>query len=95
MTMAQPPRQSTKAMQTACDRFNASHPIGSKISVAPGAKDGRWVTVEVARPGAYIMGGHTAVVQVTGGHGCIALGHVRDASPPVLASRPGLHGLPT
>lgn len=70
-------------MQAACDRFNAAHFVGSRILAFPGAVEGPLVEIRVAEPGAYVMGGHTAVVQVTGGYGCIALTHVRDV--PVLA----------
>lgn len=72
--MRKPPTPGENARAVA--RFNARHKVGDTITVAPGAHDGRRVDVQVAEPGAYIMGGHTAVVQVTGGHGCIALNHV-------------------
>jgi hypothetical protein len=65
-------------MQAQCDAFNASHAIGDKIWVAPGDVRGRYVQESIVKPGAYILGDHTAVVQVTGGHGCISLSHVRD-----------------
>jgi hypothetical protein len=78
MRMSKP--QTAKQMQAACARFNADHPIGSSIKVRPGAFVGPLQTVEIVRPGAYILGGHTPVVQVTGGHGCIALTHVEEAS---------------
>jgi hypothetical protein len=65
-------------MQAQCDEFNTSHPIGCSMWVAPGDVRGRFVEERVVQPGAYVLGGHTPVVQVTGGHGCIALTHVRD-----------------
>jgi hypothetical protein len=71
-----PKRPSQAAMEAACKAFNTSHPIGSKIWVAPGSREGRYVEVEVREPGAQVMSGHTVVVYVTGGHGCIALSHV-------------------
>lgn len=74
--MPMPKRQSPAKMQAECDRFNSEHIVGSFIRVAPGARDGERKVVQIVKPGAYVMGGHTAVVQVTGGHGCIALSHV-------------------
>ena len=67
-----PPSQAT--MQRLCDAFNAAHPIDSTISVWPRSRDVPPVPRVVIEPGAYILGGHTAVVQVRGG--CIALSHV-------------------
>lgn len=64
-------------LEAQCARFNAEHPVGSTIRVWPGAVNERPpVPVTVVAPGAYVLGGHTAVVRVTGGHGCIALSHV-------------------
>lgn len=73
-----PPSQ--RKMQADCDRFNKRTPVGSKIRVWPGAvHDGPGQVVTVREPGAYILSGHTAVVQVSGGHGCIALTHAAPA----------------
>lgn len=78
-----PKRPSPKAMQQACDLFNSKHPVGSDVLVWPGFThdhEGSSIAgrdAKVVAPGAYVMGGHTAVVQVDGGHGCIALNHVR------------------
>lgn len=69
-------KMSRKHMQQWCDAFNRENPIGSTIKVWPGARTGDPLDVQIVEPGAYIMSGHTAVVQVTGGHGCIALTHV-------------------
>ena len=80
-------KRSTKALQAACDRFNREFAVGAAIDVWPGSRtdrEGRPLDpqrVSVAEPGAYVMGGHTAVVQVSGGHGCIALTHVRLKAP--------------
>jgi hypothetical protein len=59
-------------MEAECERFNAA-----SIKVYPGATTEQSVDVQVVKPGAYVMSGHTAVVQVSGNHGCIALTHVR------------------
>jgi hypothetical protein len=68
-----------------CDRFNASHRIGDAIRVWPGfVGDGRSIIVTIVAPGARVLCG-TAVVQVTGGHGCIPLSNVDwvpDETPP-------------
>ncbi len=77
-----PRRISPAQMQRACDAFNARHKPGDAIEVYPAQIGGRVDTVQVREPGAYVMGGHTAVVQVTGGHGSIALSHVRNQPTP-------------
>ncbi|GJD92888.1 hypothetical protein OCOJLMKI_0071 [Methylobacterium iners] len=77
--MAGPRRLSPKKMQIACDRFNAKHSVGDTIGVWPGAIGmGTLHVVRIVEPGAHVLSGHTAVVQVSGGHGCIALTHVVD-----------------
>lgn len=77
-------RPTQKQMQAECDDFNAKHPIGTLIWVFPGDVRGRLAEVNVVEPGAYILYGHTAVVQVSGRHGCIALTHVYDAPSAVI-----------
>ena len=68
------------ALTVACERFNDAHKFGQTIKVWPGAIGaGEPREVKICMPGAYVLGGHTAVVQVTGGHGCIALDHVQTA----------------
>jgi hypothetical protein len=68
--------RSHRKLQAACDAFNAVHPIGSTIRVFPGDIRGRLDEVQIIEPGAYVLSAYTAVVQVTGGHRCIALSHV-------------------
>ena len=80
------------------DRFNRRHAVGSTIRVWPGwMGHGPGCLVAVAAPGAYVLGGHTPVVQVTGGHGCIDLRHARPAGKygqlPKVADQPA-PGLP-
>ncbi|WP_029002779.1 hypothetical protein [Azorhizobium doebereinerae] len=73
-------RPSQTAMAKQCDHFNTRHPVGSKVRVWTGLlHDGPGKVVEVALPGAYVLSGHTAVVQVIGGGGCVALSHVEPA----------------
>jgi hypothetical protein len=72
------PMPTLKQRQAECARFNARLPIGTSINVYPGGLGDRIDAVEIVEPGAYVLSGHTPVVQVTGGHGCIALTHVRE-----------------
>lgn len=63
-------------MQVECDRFNAAHPIGSEIVVLTGPREGEPSKRIVRAPGAIILSGHTPVVYISGGGGCVALTHV-------------------
>lgn len=75
-------KSSLGAMVLACERFNEAHEVNSEILVYPGAfGNGAPVKVRIVMPGAYVLSGHTAVVQVTGGYGCIALSHVVERGP--------------
>lgn len=67
------------AMQAACDRFNARHAIGATVMCWPGPREGAPVPRTVSGP-ACVLSGHTAVVYVSGGGGCIALSHVETGS---------------
>lgn len=70
-------RPSPRQMKVACDRFNVTHKPGDDITIYTGLV-GENPKVATVRSPAEILGGHTAVVYVTGGHhGCIALSHVR------------------
>lgn len=64
-------------MEAVCTAFNSANPVGAEIWGAPGDVRGRFELMKVVAPGAYVMSGHTMVVQVDSGHGCIALTHVR------------------
>lgn len=71
-----PIRQSLREMEAACDRFNEKHRPGDTITVYTGLYGENPKRAEVRYP-AEVMGGHTAVVYVTGGaHGSVALTHV-------------------
>ncbi len=72
-----PKHLSPAAMQRAVDQFNARYKVGDSIRCWPGARDGDPVARTIVEPGAHILGGHTPVVQVSGGGGCIALTHVQ------------------
>ena len=77
--MRQPPRPSPASMARQFEAFNARHAVGDTIHVWSGPREGKPVAVKIAHP-AQIMGGHTAVVYVTGERrGSIALSHVREA----------------
>ena len=68
--------QSLGEMTRACERFNDTHKVGRKIWVHPGSLDAPAVEATIVMPGAFVLSKHTAVVRVSGGHGCIALDHV-------------------
>lgn len=66
-------------MKEECARFLARNPIGSKVRYWTGAVHvGAGRVGEVVAPGAYVLGGHTSVVQIAGA-GCIALSHAAPA----------------
>ncbi|RUX22147.1 hypothetical protein EOA27_04345 [Mesorhizobium sp. M2A.F.Ca.ET.037.01.1.1] len=64
-------------MQADCDAFNRRHAVGDVIRVWTGPREGDPVERVTTSP-ACILGGHTAVVYVKGGGGCIALSHVES-----------------
>ena len=68
-------RPTQAQMQKAVAQFNHATPIGAIVQYWPGAKEGRRLEGTVTDPGAYILGGHTAVVQIEGA-GCVALSHI-------------------
>ena len=74
-----PRRKALATMRHDCAEFNARHPIGSPLLAWFATRDDPPTPVEVIEPGATVLNGHTAVVWVTGGRGCVALTHV---SPP-------------
>lgn len=62
-------------LQATCDVFNTLAPVGTKIRVCKGnVRRDPWHDTVIAEPGAYVLGGHTAVVKVPGDS--IALSHV-------------------
>jgi hypothetical protein len=64
------------------DRFNAEHPEGTRVRFWPGARWGDDGETELpakkglTRSAAWLLGGHTPVVMVTGQAGGVALTHV-------------------
>lgn len=68
-------RRSVEQMQRECDAFNKIYQVGDLIQVHPGAIMDPPVEVAITSR-AYVLGDHTPVVGVTGGHGCVALSHV-------------------
>jgi hypothetical protein len=68
-------RPSLKTMQKQCERFNAAHAVGDTIRCWTGPREGEPVERKVRYP-AMVLSGHTAVVYVEGGGGCVALSHV-------------------
>ena len=80
--MRQPKRgkPAPKVLQQLVDDFNRANPIGTRLRIWPGRMgEGDGELVQVVAPGAYVLGGHSAVVQVSGGHGCVALTHALPA----------------
>lgn len=68
-------RPTPKEMRAACDRFNAQFKPGDAVVVYTGIRGMDPKLAEVRCP-AEILGGHTPVVYVIGGHhGCVALTH--------------------
>ena len=59
--------------QSSVDSWNASHPVGTAVKVR---KDGGEVVESETRSEAWVLGGHTAVVMVTGIRGCYLLNRV-------------------
>ena len=81
----------TARLQEACDRFMRGRAVGEAIMCWPGTMDGKPQMRWIVAPGAYALGNHTAVVQVRGGGGCIALSHVDpDWYPPADLPKPAL-----
>lgn len=70
-------RQSPRQLQAACDAFNAAHKVGDTITVFSVLIGENPKQVQT-RSAAQILSGHTAVVYVTGGSGCIALTHIES-----------------
>lgn len=69
-------RPNRAKMQALCDVFNDAFSEGDEIGVWSGVREGEPRKVRVGNAGAYVMSGHTPVVHVIGGGGCIALSHV-------------------
>ncbi|MGW9447062.1 hypothetical protein [Bacillus mobilis] len=55
--------------------FNALHPVGTRVTIYPGARDGRAIRTRT-RSAAYTHQGHTDVVFVEDHGAFIALSHV-------------------
>jgi hypothetical protein len=70
---------SPQQKQAAVDKFNATHQVGASVLVWRGVREGDGEPAQTAGE-AYILQGHTPVVHVTGGHGCVALTHVASRS---------------
>ena len=62
-------------LQAAVEQFNRYHQPGDTVRVWTGPREGEGRLVQTVAA-AFILGGHTPVVYVTGGHGCVALTHV-------------------
>lgn len=71
---------SEKQLQAAVDAFNANFPVGTTVRVWKGVMgDGPGLVTEIVEPGAFILGGHTAVAKIPGD--AIALSHIVREAP--------------
>lgn len=66
---------SKKAAEAKVKHWNETTPIGSRVRYWPGRREGEGVESKT-RSEAWLLGGHSAVVQVEGRGGSIALTHV-------------------
>lgn len=69
----------------AAEAFDAAHPVGTPVLAWPGTRDDEPIRTRT-RTGAWVLGGHTAVVMVDGVAGGIALTHIEHdptRRPPV------------
>jgi hypothetical protein len=73
-------RPNPQKMAAACEAFNARYNVGDTITVFSGLVGENPTPVQIRYP-AQVLSGHTPVVYVTGGQGCIALSHVKDFHP--------------
>ncbi len=62
-----------KKLQTQCDEFNASAPIGTEVLVK---KDSGENVITKTRSEAQVLSGHTAVIWLEGISGCYLLDRV-------------------
>lgn len=64
---------SPKQLQAACDGFNMRFAVGTQVSVK---MDNGEVRETVTRSEAFVMGGHSAMIQLKGISGCYSLDRV-------------------
>lgn len=70
-------RPNSAKLQQQCDAWNAAHPIGTSVVVR---KDNGINQQSQTSSEAYVMGGHSAVIFITGISGCYDLNRVSPAS---------------
>ena len=63
------------------DRFNARYPVGTPVAYWTFVREGLPTGIAPTRSEAWVLGGHTAVVRIEGVSSCIALSHVKVATP--------------
>lgn len=68
-------RKQSQKPQKQADAFNKKNPVGTPVQYWTGVKEGPGKT-GATRSEAQVLGGHTAVVWITGCVGCVALSHV-------------------
>ncbi len=72
-------REWAKVYQAAVDAWNAKNPVGTPVRVMRDMGD---TLVTKTRSEAWMLGGHTAVIQVEGISGSYALDRVTALEPP-------------
>lgn len=65
-------QQSVARLQARCDAFNQNNPIGSAVKFYP-VIGGPAFRLRTTASQAWVLSGHTAVVQLDGESGCVAL----------------------
>lgn len=71
--MKKTPARSTMKLQAQCDRFNATHSVGCKVSVLLDSGERRETAT---RSVAQVLSGHSAVIWLDGVTGCYLLDRV-------------------
>lgn len=71
-----PKLRTVAEMEAECDRFNKRFAVGEPVKCWTGPGEGAPVERKVRFP-AQILSGHTTVVYIEGGGGCVALTHVQ------------------
>lgn len=82
-------RPSLEQIERQVELFNKAFAIGDVILVHPVYGEPETVERTIVAPGAHVMGGHSAVVQVSGGGGCWGLRHVAGKKPAKSSSNTG------
>jgi hypothetical protein len=69
----------TRREQRRVDEWNDRYPVGTPVEFWSGAREGQGTRSRTSSA-AVMLSGHSAVVQIEGVRGCVALSHVRPLS---------------